>query len=221
MARKAGFTLIELLVVIAIIAILAAILFPVFAQAKSAAQAIKCMSNVRNLGLAHKLYLSDYDDRVMPAAYATDTGVVIWHDVLDPYIKNKEIWLCPTSGLATTDASGVATSHFGYNAYYLTGLMTDFSNVFAPNPVSDTSVEQPSDTIMFADSRTSVEGSWCGDEGKYMLPPSMADADCWGRPNAIHNEGFNVTWMDLHASKKRPGQVYTNQDPADKYFDLQ
>ena len=60
--QKRAFTLIELLVVIAIIAILAAILFPVFAQAKAAAKKTNSLSNVKNLGTATQIYLSDSDD---------------------------------------------------------------------------------------------------------------------------------------------------------------
>ena len=65
MIRK-GFTLIELLVVIAIIAILAAILFPVFAQAKEAAKKASCLSNVKQISLATKIYTNDYDDQLYP-----------------------------------------------------------------------------------------------------------------------------------------------------------
>ncbi|HLO99474.1 MAG TPA: prepilin-type N-terminal cleavage/methylation domain-containing protein [Fimbriimonas sp.] len=68
--RKA-FTLIELLVVIAIIAILAAILFPVFAQAKLAAKKTKSLSNVKNIGTAYHIYLSDNDD-VTPSVWGTN-----------------------------------------------------------------------------------------------------------------------------------------------------
>lgn len=62
MRTRRGFTLIELLVVIAIIAILAAILFPVFANARRAAQASTCTSNLKQLGKAFKLYLTDWQD---------------------------------------------------------------------------------------------------------------------------------------------------------------
>jgi len=62
MRRHRGFTLIELLVVIAIIAILAAILFPVFARARRAAMASTCQSNLKQIGNAIKMYLSDWDD---------------------------------------------------------------------------------------------------------------------------------------------------------------
>lgn len=64
--RKRAFTLIELLVVIAIIAVLAAILFPVFAQAKSAARQAACISNMKQFALAAHLYLGDSDDVWFP-----------------------------------------------------------------------------------------------------------------------------------------------------------
>ncbi|MBC7806052.1 MAG: prepilin-type N-terminal cleavage/methylation domain-containing protein [Akkermansiaceae bacterium] len=65
MARR-GFTLIELLVVIAIIALLAAILFPVFAQAREKGRQAACQSNLRQIGLAIRMYAQDADDTYVP-----------------------------------------------------------------------------------------------------------------------------------------------------------
>ena len=61
--NRKGFTLIELLVVIAIIAILAAILFPVFARARRAAQRTSCLNNLKQIGTAINMYETDWDDR--------------------------------------------------------------------------------------------------------------------------------------------------------------
>lgn len=219
--RSGAFTLIELLVVIAIIAILAAILFPVFAQAKQSAKQTQCMSNERNLGLAMLLYQNDYDDRFALAAYGTDTAFLLWHDLTDPYVKNKQIWHCPGSQVKETDTTGAITSHFGYNVGYITTFSIDFSNANDHTAFSPSDFAAPSESVLFSSARSSLfpETSFCGDDGKLMLPPSWPTADCWGRPDPIHFEQATVTWLDSHASKKKLAQFYTNQTPVDRWFD--
>jgi prepilin-type N-terminal cleavage/methylation domain-containing protein len=94
--RRPGFTLIELLVVIAIIAILAAILFPVFAKAREKARSTSCLSNVKQLMLAVDQYVQDFDETYpaeVAAVPAGNGGIVVQ---LDPYAKNRQIWVCPS-----------------------------------------------------------------------------------------------------------------------------
>ena len=117
--KRQGFTLIELLVVIAIIAILAAILFPVFARAREKARQTSCLSNIKQLGLGMLMYVQDYDERFPngQANAGTNNGNIVhngwawmvdtnWRgqvpskrflrDIVDPYIKNQQLWLCPS-----------------------------------------------------------------------------------------------------------------------------
>jgi prepilin-type N-terminal cleavage/methylation domain-containing protein/prepilin-type processing-associated H-X9-DG protein len=99
--RRKGFTLIELLVVIAIIAILAAILMPVFAQAREKARSATCQSNLKQIGLAFGMYREDYDGMYISAwEYGSGWNVCPhfnWAHKAQPYVKNYQIFLCPSA----------------------------------------------------------------------------------------------------------------------------
>jgi prepilin-type N-terminal cleavage/methylation domain-containing protein/prepilin-type processing-associated H-X9-DG protein len=96
-----AFTLIELLVVIAIICILAAILFPVFARARENARRTNCLSNEKQQALGLMQYAQDYDERLPISTYrnkdADDEIVAYWFEMIEPYIKNTQIFRCPSA----------------------------------------------------------------------------------------------------------------------------
>jgi prepilin-type N-terminal cleavage/methylation domain-containing protein/prepilin-type processing-associated H-X9-DG protein len=89
--RRQGFTLIELLVVIAIIAILAAMLMPALARGKTQARSNQCLNNLRQIGLALRLFIDDHDDALPGSEHTGDT----WVAALIPYGGTKGIYRCP------------------------------------------------------------------------------------------------------------------------------
>ena len=95
--RRKGFTLIELLVVIAIIAILAAILFPVFARAREKARTSSCQSNLKQIGIAAAMYAQDYDERYAVCWQYAPNPTQAWYPaLLYPYVKNDQLFTCPS-----------------------------------------------------------------------------------------------------------------------------
>jgi len=111
--KSTAFTLIELLVVIAIIAILAAILFPVFASARESARKASCLSNVKQMGLAHLMYQQDYDETTVTSWSYGFPGDFSWY--VQPYMKNLQILFCPSFKVSTSSYGSTC------NANYLPG----------------------------------------------------------------------------------------------------
>lgn len=118
---RRAFTLIELLVVIAIISILAAILFPVFARARENARRSSCMSNMKQIGLGIIMYSQDFDGKLLRyTAAPSETSASPLTQVL-PYIKNGQIFRCPSANLPNTTAITATTvpangTHYGLPA---------------------------------------------------------------------------------------------------------
>lgn len=106
---KRAFTLLELIIVVVVIAVIAAILFPVFARKRDHGGA-SCQSNLKQIGLGFMQYLQDYDERFPPSRVTSTQG---WADVLQPYVKSKQLFQCPQA--SSSPSSTAFTTDYFYN----------------------------------------------------------------------------------------------------------
>jgi prepilin-type N-terminal cleavage/methylation domain-containing protein/prepilin-type processing-associated H-X9-DG protein len=154
-----GFTLIELLVVIAIIAILAAILFPVFAKARERANSASCLSNLKQMGTAERMYIDDYDGALVPYGISEDAAhggyTTTFTKLLEKYSKNVTIFTCPSDHLQRdklTDPNiyWPYTTTYGCNWYICSATGSAWFGNKAYSR-KETRVKEPANTVWCAD----------------------------------------------------------------------
>ncbi len=196
MRSRKGFTLIELLVVIAIIAILAAILFPVFARAREKARQTACLSNMKQLGLAFAMYVEDYDEMVMPLFIRPSTGTITWPKIIQPYVKNIQVFSCPSSMHKFDGVSSYSPS-IGGNAFGL------FYPGWAGHEFSLAQYARPAETCLLGDSaRQHPTDAYDMDySGHYLvqLHPLSYGSKNRGKWACRHNGGAVCVFADSHA----------------------
>jgi len=214
-ARQRAFTLIELLVVIAIIAILAAMLLPGLARAKATAMRIGCTNNLRELGIASRLYADDSQGTFPPRSSS-----VRWpYKFYDSYGHNLKLLLCPTdlqlnpnpaSGSVSNNPADPAPRSYiinGFNDYFLDllGSATFTSQYLAgtwPNGVKDTAILHPSDTVILGEKRSTATDYYMdnldgqGDDFSGKLEQSRHSGSVAAPVNGLGAGGSNFTFTD-------------------------
>ena len=178
---RKGFTLIELLVVIAIIAILAAMLLPALARAKEKGRQIACLSNLRQFGVAQKVYSDDFNDQYPHRGGAPGPagGLPIprWpQQMYDAYGHNLRLLLCPTEITIVSfpntdtnspykpDASPRSYLMNGFNDFYAEKLGLSPSDwgtlepaiIAAPTAIKEQNIIHPSDTVLLGEKKSSA-----------------------------------------------------------------
>jgi prepilin-type N-terminal cleavage/methylation domain-containing protein/prepilin-type processing-associated H-X9-DG protein len=209
MMKRRGFTLIELLVVIAIIAILAAILFPVFARAREKARQSSCLSNVKQISTGTIMYVQDYDEKFPYYARGNygppdDPPWEFWPHQMQPYIKNWQVYRCPSSQFG-----GPMNYHGAYYeerpSYGMTNELWKTSSGFMLAEVT-----APAEKFMHFDSnhpalgdiRAVLTASECRQWG---CGANARDTHDWQVP---HNEGCNIGFIDGHAKWLNGNAIY-------------
>lgn len=161
---KTGFTLIELLVVVAVVALLAGLLLPGVSRTKGSAQRIKCLSNLRQMGISAQMYWDENNGRAFRyRTAATNGGVIYWfgwlasgsegqrefdaaRGVLYPYLSGRGVEICPALNYALPSfklkATGAAYG-YGYNL-----LLS--ANIHDP-AININQLRSPHQTALFAD----------------------------------------------------------------------
>jgi prepilin-type N-terminal cleavage/methylation domain-containing protein/prepilin-type processing-associated H-X9-DG protein len=197
--RKHGFTLIELLVVIAIIAILAAILFPVFAKAREKARQSSCLSNVKQMIIGVMSYAQDYDEKLPFDGTFAGVGAYpvapYWDQIILPYIKNTQIFRCPSVA--------VGTRNYRYNA------VRGGSQLNPQMPASLGAIDSPASTLLL------VDVNYAGVLNTLNGWSFRSEGDLY----EVHNGGINGGFADGHAKwfKAPPAINYTNWLSASGY----
>jgi prepilin-type N-terminal cleavage/methylation domain-containing protein/prepilin-type processing-associated H-X9-DG protein len=220
---RRAFTLIELLVVVSIIALLAAILFPVFGRARENARRSACQSNFKQIGLGILQYAQDYDEtfpiqdtplgsEANGLTYFADPSgpgwAINWHWAIYPYIKNWQVFTCPSATAIDTGSSAAAPfTAYAPNPAYPNSRNSQVVNGIAMgrkiSVIHDTSA-----IVWIQEKQTLANASfvrpyreWAGSyTGKYVD---------WQRVFLANNhfEGGNLLFCDGHVKWRKQTQV--------------
>lgn len=212
-----GFTLIELLVVIAIISILSAILFPVFVRARENARRASCQSNLKQILLANQQYIDDYDG--VTIRWRRNAASQTMSVLLMPYVKNDQIFYCPSRRTPTTETIAYRDYSYAVNIAALDagGHVGNIVNCSA-NP--DTCAGRPytrqlqlntTRTMFCLDTRTTVSQVNWVEPGLYYT--RLPESGTTGRAvSDRHLGGTNIAYYDGHVKWEPFSKVFTNND---------
>jgi len=221
-----GFTLVELLVVIGIIALLLSILIPTLSKARQASVTLKCLSNLRQCGLAFQMY-AGANKQYLP--YPTTTLIsgdaaqgYLWFNAIDPYLASntkgqelrtgvaanrtyKNYKQCPV--YETFEGEKTAGTQTIYKEFARSYKMN--SHLRRNNPSKQckiTDAKRNAEFVLLGDAismdvtsfMTDGSGGGAFENGQFSF--EVNDPITWATPVLRHNKGANILFIDGHAT---------------------
>ena len=208
----AAFTLIELVVVLSNVSILAGLLLPALSKAKQAGKSIRCLSHMRQIGLAIVLYADEHEDQLPRSQHsAFARGEMPWGRAIAGQLgASPTVWTNLLTGVyqCPSDTRPRPWS-YGQNVYF---ELSPDSDDYTGSPATwrrVTSVPHPSGTILHAENASGAD---------HIMPHFwLSVSDSVDVAKERHGRRSNYSFVDGHAQAQEFSQTYAPEQRRDAW----
>lgn len=225
--RRNGFTLIEMLVVLTVVAILASISVAVFLRVRESGRSTVCRSNLAQIALAIQQYVQDNNGYFPPNMYmekknTSSPRYVHWNDAIMSYVKEDEVFYCPTRklleaqrapGITNLKGQFIARRKTSYDYNYsqvnnLSAYLHSLPTITQLKGVNESTVLFSTTTVLNFDRSLNKE---VYEDGSRMLldhiPQIISSCNMVEDDLPLHSDGNNYSFVDGHVKWMTASQL--------------